>query len=159
MSPQTKASNNHPWVGAPALTPILDAETISLTREGRMLIPDVMTPAQFFNVGVKKEPEHLFLLAILIDAVECISKPSHRLKDKLAAIAWFDDETNSATVPFNMICEVFGFEPSAWRRWAHAPHQAPPRHIRQMAGMGTAIRASHQRFRGVGRELHVVSIG
>ncbi len=156
---QTKASNNHPWVGAPALTPILDAETISLTREGRMFIPDVMTPMQFFAHREHTEPEHLLLFAVLWDAVECVSKPTRRAKDKLAAIAWFDDETGTATLPFTYICEVFNLEPTMWRRWAHQPQHVLPRHMRQMAGAHVQPHSMPSRRYGGSKHLHVTSIG
>src|ERR1039458_8543102 len=104
--------NSHPWSISLSSTLPISADAVEATREGKMFVPDVMVPSQFFARRDRDKPEYRLLLAVLENAVDDITKPSHKPKNRQAAIDWFDDETGSARISFLMICDAFGFEPT-----------------------------------------------
>jgi hypothetical protein len=91
---------------------------------GKLFEPDAILAAQFyamFKCSQYKEPERRLMVAVLEDAVSCLSmNPRHcnlrQRKQYEAAKQWVSAEEDSEWIfSFRNICEVLGMDPSYLR--------------------------------------------
>ncbi len=100
------------------------AESVSEERLGFLFQPDVVIPAQYFDVLRSKnamEPEKRLMLAVLEDAVRSfqdnIAAESEAKKKLFAeAEAWFLEQDADWVFSFENICEALGLTPQYVRR-------------------------------------------
>jgi len=90
-------------------------------------VPDIFTPAQFFDLSRSSEttPEKRLMLAILEDAIRCFRGHAYQANgsptaDRAAALQleaekWIFDDDTDAPVTFHDICMAFGIHPE-WMR-------------------------------------------
>jgi hypothetical protein len=97
---------------------------------GKLFEPDAILPAQFyamFKSGHYKDPERRLMVAVLEDAVSCLSmNPSEcnlrQRKQYEEAKEWVSAEEESEWIfSFKNICEVLGMDPSYLRRGLTRP--------------------------------------
>lgn len=103
----------------------MPASLIASHDTGRLFEPDTILPTQFyamFKNSQSREPERRLMVAILEDAVSCLSTDLHgsnlrQRKQYEEAKAWVTtDEESEWIFSFNNICEVLGMDPSYLRR-------------------------------------------
>jgi len=87
--------------------------------------PDVLAPNQFHRVIKSSDvpdPERRLMVAILEDAVSCLSKdprrsPRQQRKSFEEAYSWINEhETDGWVFSFTNVCEALGLDPSYLRR-------------------------------------------
>jgi hypothetical protein len=87
--------------------------------------PDVLAPHQFHDIlrsGHTPDPERRLMVAILEDAVSCLSKDPRQCatQQKKAydeAYSWINaTDTESWVFSFNNVCETLGLDPTYLRR-------------------------------------------
>jgi len=92
---------------------------------GKLFEPDAILPAQFyamFKCSQYKEPERRLMVAVLEDAVSCLSMNPRQCnlrqrKQYEEAKQWVSAEEESEWIfSFRNICEVLGMDPSYLRR-------------------------------------------
>jgi hypothetical protein len=92
---------------------------------GKLFEPDVILPAQFytmFKCSQYKEPERRLMVAVLEDAVSCLSMNPRECnlrqrRQYEEARQWVNAEEDSEWIfSFRNICEVLGIDPSYLRR-------------------------------------------
>jgi hypothetical protein len=92
---------------------------------GKLFEPDVILPAQFytmFKCSQYKEPERRLMVAVLEDAVSCLSMNPRECnlrqrRQYEEAKQWVTTEEDSEWIfSFRNICEVLGMDPSYLRR-------------------------------------------
>jgi hypothetical protein len=92
---------------------------------GKLFEPDAILPAQFyamFKCSQYKEPERRLMVAVLEDAVSCLSMNPRdcnlrQRKQYEEAKQWVSAEEESEWIfSFRNICEVLGMDPSYLRR-------------------------------------------
>jgi hypothetical protein len=100
----------------------MPASLFAIHDTGKLFEPDTILPTQFyamFKNSQYREPERM---AILEDAVSCLSTDLHRCnlrqrKQHEEAKAWVaTDEESEWIFSFKNICEVLGMDPSYLRR-------------------------------------------
>jgi len=103
----------------------MPASLIAIHDTGKLFEPDTLLPTQFyamFKNSQHREPERKLMVAILEDAVSCLSTDLHRSnlrqrKQYEEAKAWVTaDEESEWIFSFKNICEVLGMDPSYLRR-------------------------------------------
>jgi len=103
----------------------MHASLIAIHDTGKLFEPDTLLPTQFyamFKNSQYREPERRLMVAILEDAVSCVSTDLHRCnlrqrKQYEEAKAWVTtDEESEWIFSFKNICEVLGMDPSYLRR-------------------------------------------
>ena len=103
----------------------MPASLIASHDTGRLFEPDTILPTQFyalFKNSQYREPERRLMVAILEDAVSCLSTDRHgsnlrQRKQYEEAKAWVTtDEETEWIFSFKNICEVLGMDPSYLRR-------------------------------------------
>jgi hypothetical protein len=103
----------------------MPAASFVIQDTGRLFEPDAILPAQFyalFKQSQYREPERRLMVAILEDAVSCLSMNLHRCnlrqrKQYEEAKHWVTSEEESDWIfSFRNICEVLGMDPSYLRR-------------------------------------------
>jgi hypothetical protein len=101
------------------------ASLIAVHDTGKLFEPDTLLPNQFyamFKNSQYREPERRLMVAILEDAVSCLSADQRRCnlkqrKQYEEAKAWvLADEESEWIFSFKNICEVLGMNPSYLRR-------------------------------------------
>jgi len=101
------------------------ASLIAVHDTGKLFEPDTLLPNQFyamFKNSQYREPERRLMVAILEDAVSCLSADQRRCnlkqrKQYEEAKAWVSaDEESEWIFSFKNICEVLGMNPSYLRR-------------------------------------------
>ena len=104
---------------------MMPASLIAMHDTGKLFEPDTILPTQFyamFKNSQYREPERRLMVAILEDAVSCLSTDLHRCnlrqrKQHEEAKAWVTAEEESEWIfSFKNICEVLGMDPSYLRR-------------------------------------------
>ena len=103
----------------------MPASLFAMHDTGKLFEPDTLLPAQFyamFKNSQYREPERRLMVAILEDAVSCLSmnlrqcNPRQR-KQYEEAKQWVNAEEESEWIfSFRNICEVLGMDPSYLRR-------------------------------------------
>jgi hypothetical protein len=97
---------------------------------GKLFEPDTILPAQFyamFKNSQYREPERRLMVAILEDAVSCLSTDPHRCnlrqrKQYEEAKHWVStDDEGEWIFSFRNICEVLGMDPGYLRRGLMRP--------------------------------------
>jgi hypothetical protein len=92
---------------------------------GKLFEPDAILPAQFYSMfkcSQYKEPERRLMVAVLEDAVSCLSMNPldcnlRQRKQYEEAKQWVSAEEDSEWIfSFRNICEVLGMDPSYLRR-------------------------------------------
>ena len=100
------------------------ASLITVHDTGKLFEPDTILPNQFyamFKNSQYREPERRLMVAILEDAVSCLSADQHRCnlkqrKQYEEAKAWVTaDEESEWIFSFKNICEVLGMNPGYLR--------------------------------------------
>jgi hypothetical protein len=103
----------------------MPASLIAIHDTGKLFEPDTLLPTQFyamFKNSQYREPERRLMVAILEDAVSCLSTDLHKSnlrqrKQYEEAKAWVTaDEESEWIFSFKNICEVLGMDPSYLRR-------------------------------------------
>jgi hypothetical protein len=103
----------------------MPASLIAVHDTGRLFEPDTILPTQFyamFKNSQYREPERRLMVAILEDAVSCLSTDPHgnnlrQRKQYEEAQHWVTtDEDGEWIFSFRNICEVLGMDPSYLRR-------------------------------------------
>jgi hypothetical protein len=103
----------------------MPASLFAIHDTGKLFEPDTILPTQFyamFKNSQYREPERRLMVAILEDAVSCLSTDLHRCnlrqrKQHEEAKAWVTAEEESEWIfSFKNICEVLGMDPSYLRR-------------------------------------------
>ena len=103
----------------------MPASLIAIHDKGRLFEPATLLPTQFyamFKNSQYREPERRLMVAILEDAVSCLSTDLRRSnlrqrKHYEEAKAWVTtDEESEWIFSFKNICEVLGMDPSYLRR-------------------------------------------
>jgi hypothetical protein len=103
----------------------MPASLIAIHDTGKLFEPDTIMPTQFyamFKNSQYREPERRLMVAVLEDAVSCLSTDLHRCnlrqrKQYEEAKAWVaTDEESEWIFSFKNICEVLGMDPSYLRR-------------------------------------------
>jgi hypothetical protein len=101
------------------------ASLIAIHDTGKLFEPDTILPAQFyamFKSSQYREPERRLMVAILEDAVSCLSADLRQCnprqkKQYEEAKQWVTtDEESEWIFSFKNICEVLGMDPSYLRR-------------------------------------------
>jgi hypothetical protein len=90
----------------------------------RIVEPDVFLPSQFYGTGGlsrQLDGEKRLMIAILKDAVECLSKyrgarSSSRRSQYQSALEWVEDKGTDWLFSFNNICDLLGFDPDYLRQ-------------------------------------------
>ena len=130
------------------------ASLIAIHDTGKLFEPDTVLPAQFyamFKSSQYREPERRLMVAILEDAVSCLSADLHQCnprqkKQYEEAKHWVTtDEESEWIFSFKNICEVLGMDPGYLRRGlirsktsrptrssAIASTRPPPRNLRSL---------------------------
>src|SRR5215510_12287328 len=102
----------------------MSASLIAIHDTGKLFEPDTILPTQFyamFKNSQYREPERRLMVAILEDAVSCLSTDLHRCnlrqrKQYEEAKAWVTADDESEWIfSFKNICEVLGMSPSYLR--------------------------------------------
>ena len=103
----------------------MPASLIAIHDTGKLFEPDTILPTQFYSIfknSQYREPERRLMVAILEDAVSCLSTDLHRCnvrqrKQYEEAKAWVTaDEESEWIFSFKNICEVLGMNPNYLRR-------------------------------------------
>ena len=103
----------------------MSASLIAIHDTGKLFEPDAILPTQFYSIfknSQHREPERRLMVAILEDAVSCLSTDLHRCnvrqrKQYEEAKAWVTaDEESEWIFSFKNICEVLGMNPNYLRR-------------------------------------------
>jgi len=103
----------------------MPASLIAIHDRGKLFEPDTILPTQFYSLfknSQYREPERRLMVAILEDAVSCLSADQRRCnlkqrKQYEEAKAWVTaDEESEWIFSFKNICEVLGMNPSYLRR-------------------------------------------
>ena len=103
----------------------MPASLIAIHDTGKLFEPDTILPTQFyamFKNSQYREPERRLMVAILEDAVSCLSTDLHgcnlrQRKQYEEAKAWVSmDDESEWIFSFKNICEVLGMDPSYLRR-------------------------------------------
>jgi len=103
----------------------MPASLIAVHDTGKLFEPDTLLPTQFyamFKNSQYREPERRLMVAILEDAVSCLSADQRRCnlkqrKQYEEAKAWITaDEESEWIFSFKNICEVLGMNPGYLRR-------------------------------------------
>ena len=103
----------------------MPASLIAIHDTGKLFEPDTLLPTQFyamFKNSQYREPERRLMVAILEDAVSCLSTDLHgcnlrQRKQYEEAKAWVSmDDESEWIFSFKNICEVLGMDPSYLRR-------------------------------------------
>ena len=98
---------------------------IAIHDTGKLFEPDTILPTQFYSIfknSQYREPERRLMVAILEDAVSCLSTDLHRCnprqrKQYEEAEAWVAADDESEWIfSFKNICEVLGMNPGYLRR-------------------------------------------
>jgi hypothetical protein len=114
---------------------MMPASLIAIHDTGRLFEPDTILPTQFyamFKNSQYREPERRLMVAILEDAVSCLSMDPHRSnprqkKQYEEAKHWVTtDEESEWIFSFKNICEVLGMDPSYLRRGLIRPKTSSP---------------------------------
>ena len=101
------------------------ASLIAIHDHGKLFEPDTILSTQFyamFKNSQYREPERRLMVAILEDAVSCLSTDLHRCnprqrKQYEEAKAWVAADDESEWIfSFKNICEVLGMNPNYLRR-------------------------------------------
>ena len=101
------------------------ASLFAIHDTGKLFEPDTILPTQFyamFKNSQYREPERRLMVAILEDAVSCLSTDLHgcnprQRKQYEDAKAWVSmDDESEWIFSFKNICEVLGMDPSYLRR-------------------------------------------
>jgi len=102
----------------------MPASLFAIHDTGKLFEPDTLLPTQFyamFKNSQYREPERRLMVAILEDAVSCVSTDLHRCnlrqrKQYEEAKAWVTTDDESEWIfSFKNICEVLGMDPSYLR--------------------------------------------
>src|SRR5215475_13269981 len=102
----------------------MPASLIAVHDTGKLFEPDTLLPTQFyamFKNSQYREPERRLMVAILEDAVSCLSTDLHRCnlkqrKQYEEAKAWVAADDESEWIfSFKNICEVLGMNPNYLR--------------------------------------------
>ena len=103
----------------------MSASVLAMHDTGKLFEPDAILPAQFyamFKNSQYREPERRLMVAILEDAVSCLSMNVRQCslrqqKQYEEAKHWVTAEEESEWIfSFRSICEVLGMDPSYLRR-------------------------------------------
>ena len=103
----------------------MPASLIAIHDTGKLFEPDTILPTQFYSIfknSQYREPERRLMVAILEDAVSCLSTDLHRCnprqrKQYEEAKAWVAADDESEWIfSFKNICEVLGMNPNYLRR-------------------------------------------
>ena len=103
----------------------MTTSAFAIQDTGKLFEPDTISPAQFyatFKPNQYREPERRLMVAILEDAVSCLSMNPQRCnvrqrKQYAEAAQWVSAEEESEWIfSFRNICEVLGIDPSYLRR-------------------------------------------
>jgi hypothetical protein len=103
----------------------MPASLMTMHDTGKLFEPDTILPAQFyanFKNSQYREPERRLMVAILEDAVSCLSMNLRQCnlrqrKQYEEAKHWVTAEEESEWIfSFRSICEVLGMDPSYLRR-------------------------------------------
>ncbi|HKY08269.1 MAG TPA: hypothetical protein VJQ55_08510 [Candidatus Binatia bacterium] len=87
--------------------------------------PDVLASSQFQNIlksSTVSDPERRLMVAILEDAVSCLSKdprkcPRQQKKSFEEAHSWINESDSDGWIfSFSNVCETLGFDPAYLRR-------------------------------------------
>lgn len=120
----------------------LPASLIAVHDTGKLFEPDTLLPNQFyamFKNSQYREPERRLMVAILEDAVSCLSADQRRCnlkqrKQYEEAKAWVTSDDESEWIfSFKNICEVLGMNPSYLRRGLIRPVTGSRTHSRSGA--------------------------
>src|SRR5215510_3662828 len=108
----------------------MSASLIAIHDTGKLFEPDAILPTQFyamFKNNQYREPERRLMVAILEDAVSCLSTDPHRCnlrqgKQYEEAKLWVStDDEGEWIFSFRNICEVLGMDPGYLRRGLMRP--------------------------------------
>lgn len=111
------------------------ASLMAIHDTGKLFEPDTVLPAQFYSMfksSQYREPERRLMVAILEDAVSCLSADLRQCNPKQKkqyeeAKHWVTtDEESEWIFSFKNICEVLGMDPSYLRRGLIRPKTASP---------------------------------
>ena len=99
------------------------------TSQAGVFQPDVILPAQFFDVrGRQLSAEQRLMAAVLEDAVQCFQKhlfarTGQQRRLFREAAAWLLDDTSTGPFSFRDVCDALGLDPGyihrgleRWRR-------------------------------------------
>jgi hypothetical protein len=113
----------------------MPASLFAIHDTGKLFEPDTILPTQFyamFKNSQYREPERRLMVAILEDAVSCLSTDPHRSnprqkKQYEEAKTWVAaDEESEWIFSFKNICEVLGMDPGYLRRGLIRPKTSSP---------------------------------
>ena len=109
---------------------MMPATLMTVHDTGKLFEPDTILPTQFyamFKNSQYREPERRLMVAILEDAVSCLSTDPHRCnlrqrKQYEEAKHWVStDDEGEWIFSFRNICEVLGMDPGYLRRGLMRP--------------------------------------
>lgn len=111
------------------------ASLIAIHDTGKLFEPDTLLPTQFyamFKSNQYREPERRLMVAILEDAVSCLStdlrqcNPRQKKQYHEAKYWVTTDEESEWIFSFKNICEVLGLDPGYLRRGLIRPKAISP---------------------------------
>lgn len=124
------------------------ASMLAIYDTGKLFEPDTILPAQFyamFKSSQYREPERRLMVAILEDAVSCLSTDlrvcnQRQKKQYEEAKHWVTtDEDSEWIFSFKNICEVLGMDPDYLRHGLIPPKMSPST---RRSAMATTRRSS-----------------
>jgi hypothetical protein len=113
----------------------MPASMIAIHDTGKLFEPDTILPTQFyamFKSNQYREPERRLMVAILEDAVSCLSADLRQCNPKQKkqyeeAKHWVTtDEESEWIFSFKNICEILGMDPGYLRRGLIRPKTSSP---------------------------------
>lgn len=111
------------------------ASLMAIHDTGKLFEPDTVLPAQFYSMfksSQYREPERRLMVAILEDAVSCLSadlrqcNPRQKKQYEEAQHWVTTDEESEWIFSFKNICEVLGMDPGYLRRGLIRPKTSSP---------------------------------
>ena len=139
----------------------MPASLIAIHDTGKLFEPDTILPTQFYSIfknSQYREPERRLMVAILEDAVSCLSTDLHRCnprqrKQYEEAKAWVAADDESEWIfSFKNICEVLGMNPSYLR---HGLIRPPSTNRGRSSSASVTTRRTARNLRSVLRQRKI----
>lgn len=104
---------------------VLEASQRAAEPSASVTHPDVLLPSQYFGSRRMETPEHRLMIAVLLDALDCIRKHrDQRLFDE--AKHWFLADETEWPYSFEQICAALDLDADdVRRRLGVVPHSHP----------------------------------
>jgi hypothetical protein len=139
----------------------MPASLIAIHDTGKLFEPDTILPTQFYSIfknSQYREPERRLMVAILEDAVSCLSTDLHRCnprqrKQYEEAKAWVAADDESEWIfSFKNICEVLGMNPGYLRHGLIHPQSSSGR---RSSSAPVTTRRTSRNLRSVSRQRKI----